>query len=509
MKFLKKFAIIMTLLFIIMPQVAFMHIYAEESNEYAKEGDLLQQILDRGELIVGTSPDFPPNEFIDPTKTGQDQYVGSDMDLARFIAKELGVKLTIKAMDFDAVLASLSNRQIDMAITGIAKTPERLDAMEMSDSYHDEKGEDSWQGLLIREEDKDKYHSFDDFKNKKVAVQAGSLQEFYVKDQMKTANIQYVSGLHDAINLLKNGTVDAVGCAYGTGLDFVKQSEGIYIDEQLLFTLSEDYMGNRIGIPKGEKALVEKTNEIIKTIRDQGLYEEWFQNALNYEKSKISGNFIQRTIKIAMQYWPMFLEGLGVTLGLAFVTVLGGTLIGTLFAFVKLSHNRIANMISNMYIEIIRGTPLLLQLWMFVNIFALVNHDIPMIVSVIVALIINSSAYVAEIIRGGIISVDKGQFEAAKCLGMTNKNMMIKIIFPQAIKNILPSLGNEFIMMVKETSLASAFYIGELMSVNNIIKTATYFPLEPLTITGIIYFIVTFSLSKLVKYMERRMSVSD
>lgn len=87
--------------------------------------------------------------------------------------------------------------------------------------------------------------------------------------------------------------------------------------------------------------------------------------------------------------------------------------------------------------------------------------------------------------------------------------MMVKIIFPQAIKSILPSLGNEFIMMVKETSLASSFYIGELMSVNNIVKTATYFSLEPLTIAAIIYLIVTYSLSKLVKYMERRMRVSD
>lgn len=87
--------------------------------------------------------------------------------------------------------------------------------------------------------------------------------------------------------------------------------------------------------------------------------------------------------------------------------------------------------------------------------------------------------------------------------------MMVKIIFPQAIKSILPSLGNEFIMMVKETSLASSFYIGELMSVNNIVKTATYFSLEPLTIAAIIYLIVTYSLSKLVKYMERRMCVSD
>jgi len=139
----------------------------------------------------------------------------------------------------------------------------------------------------------------------------------------------------------------------------------------------------------------------------------------------------------------------------------------------------------------------------------LTNGNMPMIVSVIIALVINSSAYVAEIIRSGIQSVDKGQREAAKSLGMSNVHMMTKIIIPQAIKNILPALGNEFVMMIKETSLASTFYIGELMTVNSVIKSATYKSIEPLVIVGLIYFIVTYSLSKLIKYMEGKLSVSD
>ncbi len=105
--------------------------------------------------------------------------------------------------------------------------------------------------------------------------------------------------------------------------------------------------------------------------------------------------------------------------------------------------------------------------------------------------------------------MDKGQREAAKSLGMSNVHMMTKIIIPQAIKNILPALGNEFVMMIKETSLASTFYIGELMTVNSVIKSATYKSIEPLVIVGLIYFIVTYSLSKLIKYMEGKLSVSD
>lgn len=506
MKKLKKLLAVLGVCMMFTANMPWIHAQ-EETTTQQGEGDLLQQILDRGELIVGTSPDFPPMEFIDTTKEGQDQYVGCDIEMAKYIADKLGVKLTIKAMDFDAVLASVTTQQIDMAITGITKTPARESSMEMTDSYFDEEGESGWQGILIKKDKKDVYTSLETLKGKKIAVQSGSLQDFYVKDQLPDAKIQYITQLNDAIELLNNGTVDAVATAYGTGKDFVEQKDGLYIGEELLFTLNANYTGNRIGVPKGETALLYRVNDIVKEIKDQHLYEEWYQEALNYGKTKIEGNYVERVLQIAQIYWPKFLQGLGATLGLALITVLGGTLLGLVLALVKLSKNKFVKFLSAAYVEIIRGTPLLLQLWLFVTIFALFKAE--MIVSVIVALIVNSSAYVAEIIRGGIMAVDKGQWEAAKSLGMSNQHMMTKIIFPQAFKTILPSLGNEFIMMVKETSLASTFYIGELMTANNVIKTATYFTLETLTITAIIYFVVTFSLSKLVNYMERRMGVSD
>lgn len=128
---------------------------------------------------------------------------------------------------------------------------------------------------------------------------------------------------------------------------------------------------------------------------------------------------------------------------------------------------------------------------------------------VVISLIINSSAYVSEIIRSGIQAVDKGQTEAAKSLGMSNRNMMLKIILPQAIKNILPALGNEFIMMIKETSLASVLFINELMYTRTLLMSTKFLSWQPLFIIAIIYFIVTYSLSKVVGYMEKRLSVSD
>ena len=219
---------------------------------------------------------------------------------------------------------------------------------------------------------------------------------------------------------------------------------------------------------------------------------------------------VQDMIKILDQYWYVFLEGLGGTLSLAAITVFFGMIFGAVLAIIKLSKSKIVQFISTAYLEIIRGTPLLLQLYFF---WLFLPKYLPFEISdwtcIVIALVINSSAYVAEIIRAGIQAVDKGQMEAAKSLGMSDVHMMTRIIFPQAVKNILPALGNEFIMMVKETSLASVFFINDLMTSYQMIKSATFKPIAPLMITAVIYFIVTFSLSKVVKAMEGRLSVSD
>ena len=477
--------------------------FADETDT-STTGDLLDKIQERGELIVGTSPDFPPNEFIDSTKTGQAQYVGSDIELAKYIAKKMGVKLTIKAASFDTVLANLQTEEIDLAITGLAYTPARAQQMEMSIGYN--MTEDTGgQAVIIAKKDADKYKKLTDLTGLKVAAQQGSIQQQYTEDQIPDAKLQSISSIDDGVALLKNGTVQAVACSEGTADEYIeKNSELAKLDE--LFNIDQDYAGNRVGAPLGEKRLMKEVNK-------KGLYEEWYKSAKKQSSEQFTltaTGFFGTCVQIVQYCWPQLLKGLGITLGLAAITVIFGTIIGGLFALVKLSKNKIVQAIAGVYVELIRGTPLLLQLWLFINIFSyLTNGNMPMIVSVIIALIINSSAYVAEIIRSGIQSVDKGQREAAKSLGMSNVHMMTKIIIPQAIKNILPALGNEFVMMIKETSLASTFDIGELMTVNSVIKSATYKSIEPLVIVGLIYFIVTYSLSKLIKYMEGKLSVSD
>ena len=215
-------------------------------------------------------------------------------------------------------------------------------------------------------------------------------------------------------------------------------------------------------------------------------------------------------IAIWQKYSYVFVEGVKWTVFLTVITVFFGTILGVLIAFMKMSRVKILNAITALYIEIIRGAPMLLQLYFFwLWLPKAINVNMSERRSIIVALIVNSSAYIAEIIRAGIQAVDSGQTEAAKSLGIRNSYMMRYIILPQAIKNILPAIGNQFIFMLKNTSLASTFFIGELMTSWRTVQTATYKPIPALMIVGIIYLMMTWTLTLLLNVYERRLAESD
>lgn len=220
-------------------------------------------------------------------------------------------------------------------------------------------------------------------------------------------------------------------------------------------------------------------------------------------------DFFEKFIKIVTRYWDVFLiKGLSTTLALSAIAVFFGAIIGTLLAFGKMGKSRILRGIITAYVEIIRGTPSLLQVYVgyFVVPLLLPSLNVSTYASVAIALMINSSAYVSEVIRSGIQAVDKGQTEAARSLGLTQSQAMIKVVLPQAVKNILPALGNEFITIIKETSLASTFFVGDLMTSYLTVNGKEFLPLQCLLIVGIIYFILTFILGRGVSALERRLS---
>jgi polar amino acid transport system substrate-binding protein len=217
---------------------------------------------------------------------------------------------------------------------------------------------------------------------------------------------------------------------------------------------------------------------------------------------------ITNLIDFISNYGSYFIKGTMNTLLLSMIGVTVGTILGIIISLVR-SMNKYIGFIATAYVEYTRGTPLIAQATIIYYLPALIGLDINKFVAGIIAISLNSAAYMAEIIRGGINSVDKGQMEAARSLGMSRSMAMREIILPQAIKNILPSLVNEFIAVIKESSVISVLGVAELMYMQGVVKSITYQPLTPLFIASFIYFILTFSLSKIVGRFERRLKVSD
>ena len=221
-------------------------------------------------------------------------------------------------------------------------------------------------------------------------------------------------------------------------------------------------------------------------------------------------DFFANIAKIMAKYWKVFLiKGVGYTLILTTITVFFGAILGVFICLARMSKNKVLNAVSLNLTEIVRGTPMLLQLYVFYFGLPRIFPSIPTFVSVLIGFTINSACYVSEVFRSGIQAVDKGQTEAARSLGLNGRQTMMKIVLPQAIKNILPALGNEFITITKDTSLASTFFVGEVMTSYLIVKGNTFLTMECLFIVAVIYYVMTLILNRLVGRMERRLRTSD
>ncbi len=230
--------------------------------------------------------------------------------------------------------------------------------------------------------------------------------------------------------------------------------------------------------------------------------QAWFeQTAKRFDMAFISGD-----------RWLLYIKGLGVTLEIALFAAVLGLVIGTVVALMKLSTNKkggktIWTRLANVYIDIIRGTPSVLQLLIMWFIIMKGNKN-----GVLVAVLsfgINSGAYVAEIVRAGILAVDKGQTEAGRSLGLSKAQTMIYIVIPQAIKNVLPPIGNEFIVLLKETAIVGYVSLTDLTRAANQISSRTYDAFMPLIGAAVIYFVIIKILTVLLEKLERRLRKSD
>lgn len=222
-------------------------------------------------------------------------------------------------------------------------------------------------------------------------------------------------------------------------------------------------------------------------------------------------------IQIFTEYYQYFLRGTRTTILISLITVFCGAILGCLVALMRISNCKPLQAFSKLYITVIRGTPMLVQLYIVYYQLSLIQYpsgtiwgvDMERAIPCVIALSLNSAAYIAEVFRAGIQAVDVGQMEAARSCGMTSAQAMRFIILPQAIKNILPAIGNEFITMVKETSIIQYLGISDLMYNNGIVITATYNPLPCYYISAILYLLLNIILGKGINIFEVRLKRNE
>ena len=491
MKKSKIAALIMALIMILSTFISFAQPVSAASTKKVEEGTVLKKIKQSKQLVVGTSADYPPLEFT-TSQNGKTKYVGVDIELAKDIAKDLGVKLVIKNMSFDSLLVALETGKIDMVISAMSPTPERKKSVAFSEIYYRPSGE----YFLINKKDKNKYTNIKSFKGQTVGAQTGSIQYNLVQKQMKGTKVKGLGKINNLVLALQSGKVAGVVVEELIAKAYAQNNPSLYAVKS---DLKEPQAGNAIAIAKGQSDLVAQVNKTINHVKKDNLIDKkYLPEAAKYMKTANKNNTM-------LKYAPYFVKGIWYTIVITIFSVVIGIVLGMILALMRLSDVKIFRWIAIAYIEFIRGTPQMVQI-LFV--YFGIGYIIPGLSAVaagIIAIGLNSGAYVAEDIRSGINSVAKGQTEAARSLGLSQKKTYRYVVIPQAIKNIWPALGNEFITLLKDSSLVSVIGVSELMYQTQLIQTSTYRGVLPLFIAMIIYFIITFTLTRILNHFEKRM----
>ena len=457
----------------------------------------LADVKSSGKLVIGTSADYPPYEF-HAKLDGKDQIVGMDILIAEKIAKDIGVSLVIRDMDYDSLLPALEAGKVDMVIAGMNPTDERRKSVDFSDIYYQ-----GGQFIIIRNEDKDIFTQKSDFSGKILGVQKGTMQETVAKEQIEDVKMMGLTKIPDLILALTTKKIDGIVLEEPSALAYVSNDKNLaFIDGK--FDLDANEQGSAIAFRKGSESLVTAVNQSIAEIKEQNLIPQFIKKAGEQLIEGQGGNE-EGDVKPIFSFWEYFAKGTGYTIFIAFISVIIGIILGAVLALMRLSKSKISRGIAGVYVEFVRGTPMMIQV-MFIYFALGVVINIPALLAGIIAVSLNSGAYICEIIRSGLNSVSKGQMEAARSLGMGKVDTMRYIIFPQALKNIWPALGNEFITVIKESSIVSIIGVGDLIYHTKVVTAITYRPVAPLAVTLIIYFILTFSLTKLLNYYEGKMN---
>lgn len=466
------------------------------SNIGAK--DVVSKIMDRGYITLATNAEFAPFEYKDG-----DSIVGIDIDIAKKIAGRMGVQLKITDVSFDALPLELSGGTCDFVMAGVSYSEDKAQNADFSMPYFDAK-----QSVIVPIDSE--ISSGGNLHGKKIGVHMGTTGDIYCTENFKDSEIIRYSKGTEAILDMIHGRIDAVVIDdLPAKMLAEKNKNNIRILDEYLF--EEQY---RVVVPKGNDELISVINVILRELQDDGVVEE-IVSAHSVDSSNF-GQGLPGLIYSGLIYknrYKNIIEGFFNTLKITCGALIIGVVIGSLIAIINLSSSkriiaRILKGLANLYLSVIRGTPVVVQLFVIYYLI-FVSTDMSKVTVAMIAFGINSGAYLGVVLQSGILSVDRGQYEAARSLGLSSRHAMMKVVIPQALKNVVATLCNEFIDLIKETSVSGLIGIMDLSRAGDIIRTQTLDPVVPLLTVAIVYLLIIMLVSSIMSLIERRLRRSD
>jgi His/Glu/Gln/Arg/opine family amino acid ABC transporter permease subunit len=454
----------------------------------------LQRIKQSGELRIGTDATYPPLEFAEGGG-----FAGFDIDLGNAIARELGVRSVFINSGFDGIFPALQNGTFDAVMSSVTITPERSAAMLFSDPYYA-----SGQLIAVRNGTQG-IDKPEDLPGKKVGVQINTTAQIDLEKRQGVAVAPY-NTVDLALLDLKNGRIDAVVGDAPVLRYMIRQS----FPE--LMTVGTRFTDEKFGIvvAQSNDDLRRAINAALWRITESGEYDrinlKWFGEAAERAADEAASGTQKKAFDTGLvrRTWTLFLKGVWLTARLALLSLAFGLPIGLLLALARVQSSKLLSTPAAVYVEVMRGTPLLVQILFIYFVLPSFGVYIPAFWSGIIALTMNSAAYISEIFRAGILSIEAGQMEAARSLGMTHTQAMRRIILPQTFRRVVPPMTNEGIALLKDSSLVSVIGLTELARTGQELASRYAAPLTIWPMVAVFYLLLTFPLTRVSEYLERK-----
>ncbi len=480
---------------------------------------------DSGVLKIGMEANYPPYNWTQTTNAngaipieGSKTYAnGYDVKIAKILGKKMHRKVVAVKTEWDGLLPSLTSGKTDMIIAGMSPTAERRKEINFTKPYR--KGT-----FVVITKNNSKYANakkLTDFKGAKLTAQQGTFHYNLIKELKGAKREPAMRDFSAMRQSLISGTIDGYVAedTEATSFKLVDPDiKAIPISKMAGFHVSEEESVTSIGIAKTQPGLLKEANKILATIpasERTKLMTEAVKQQPKADDSK-NGKKENWLVSTWKQYGGMIMSGIGMTLLLALVGTVVGFFIGLLVGIVRTIPSpttrgkrwglNFVKWLLSVYVEIFRGTPMMVQAAVIYYGIAQFWHlNLNRTVAALVIVSINTGAYLSEVIRGGINATPKGQFEAASALGMTHSQQMWHIILPQAIKNCFPSITNEFIVNIKDTSVLSIISVSELFFVGTTIASQTFKFFPTYLMISAIYLVLTFTITRIFNFIEKRL----